>query len=104
NAAAEKPEASQTSDTRGVRAERDADPAAAYWKVERTRPDTTRDEDSLRAKVRENLAARRMDNAKTEKPEAALSPEARRALAREHEKTGQTLTGGAEDRSASKVG
>ena len=104
NAAAEKPEASQTPDTRGVRAEREADSAAAYWKAERTRPDTTRDEDSLRAKVRENLAARQMDNAKEEKPEAALSPDARRVLASEHEKTGQTLTGGAEDRAASKAG
>jgi hypothetical protein len=100
NAAEEKPEASQTPDVRGVRAAREADPAAAYWKSERTRPDTTRDEDSLRAKVRENLAARRMDSANEEKPEAAPSPEARRALASEHEKTGQTLTGGAEERAA----
>jgi len=104
NAAAEKPEASQTPDTRGVRAEREADPAAAYWKAERTRPGTTRDEDSLRAKVRENLAARRMDNAKAEKPEAPLSPEARRLLASEQEKTGQTLAGGVEDRTASTAG
>jgi len=96
---ADKPDASQTPDTR------EADPAAAYWKAERTRPDTTRDEDSLRAKVRENLAARQMDNAKTEKPEAAaLSPEARRALASEQEKTGQTLAGGIEDRAALKAG
>jgi Ti-type conjugative transfer relaxase TraA len=85
NAAENKPEASQTPDTRGVRVEREADPAAAYWKAERTRPDTTRDEDSLRAKVRENLAARRMDNAKGEKPEAALSPDVHQVLAREHE-------------------
>ena len=104
NTGAEKPEASQTPDARGVRAERDADSAAAYWKAERTRPDTTRDEDSLRAKVRENLAARRMDNANEEKPEASLSPDARRVLANEPEKTGQTLTGGAEDRTALKAG
>src|ERR1019366_6228824 len=90
-ATAEKPEASQVPDTRGVRAEREADFAAAYWKTERTRPDTTREEDSLRAKVRENLAARRMDNTEVEKPEVTLSPEARRALASEPEKTGQTL-------------
>jgi len=104
NAAAQKPEASQTPDTRGVWTERAADSAAAYWKAERTRPDTARDEDSLRAKVRENLTARQMDNANEEKPEAALSPEARPALASEHEKTGQTLAGGAEDRAASKAG
>src|ERR1019366_526042 len=91
-AAAEKPEASQTPDTRGVRAEREADPAAAYWKAERTRSDTTRDEDSLRAKVRENLAARQMDNVNEEKPEASLSPKARQALASEHEKTDQRPT------------
>ena len=90
NAAEEKPEASQAPDTR--------------VRTERTRPDTIRDEDSLRAKVRENLAARRMDNANEEKPEATLSPDARRALASEHEKTGQTLTGGAEDRAASAAG
>jgi hypothetical protein len=104
NAAAEKPEASQTPDTRGARAEREADFAAAYWKSVRTRPDRTRDADLLRAKVRENLAARRMDNANEEKPEAALSPDARRALASEQEKTAQTLTGGAEDRAVLKAG
>jgi hypothetical protein len=97
---AEKPEASETPDARGVRAEREADPAAAYWKAERSRPETTRDEDSLRAKVRDNLAARQMDSAKAEKPEAALSPDARQVLASEHERTGQTLTDGAEDRAA----
>jgi hypothetical protein len=97
NAAEDKPEASQTPEMR------EADSAAAYWKAERTRPDTTRDEDSLRAKVRENLAARRMDNAKEEKPEAPLSPEARRALASEQEKTGQTLAGGGGDRAAQKT-
>jgi BID domain of Bartonella effector protein (Bep) len=50
--------ASPTPDTSEVRAERDADSAAAYWKRVRTRSDTTRDEDSPRAKVREDLAAR----------------------------------------------
>jgi Ti-type conjugative transfer relaxase TraA len=103
NAAQDKPEASQTPDTRGVPAEREADPAAAYWKAQRTRSETTRDEDSLRAKVRENLTARQMDNAKAEKPEAALSPDARRVLASEHEKTTQTLTGGGENRNALKA-
>lgn len=104
NMAEEKPEASQTPDTRGVRAEREADPAAAYWKAERTRPDTTRDEDSLRAKVRDNLAARRMDNAKAEKPESSLAPDGREVPVNPSEKTGQTLAGGAEDRAAPQAG
>jgi Ti-type conjugative transfer relaxase TraA len=104
NAAQEKPETSQTPDTRGARAERQADPAAAYWKAVANEGEKARDTDSLRAKVRENLAARRMDNAREEKPEAALSPDARRTLASEQEKAAQTLTGDAEDRNLLKVG
>jgi Ti-type conjugative transfer relaxase TraA len=49
---ARSPEAVQAPDARAARAERQADPAAAYWKATATRPDTERDEDSRRATVR----------------------------------------------------
>src|ERR1019366_7629020 len=45
-----------------------------------------------------------MANANEEKPEAELSPEARGALASEQERTGQTLAGGGEDRTALNAG
>ncbi len=50
----------------------DADPARAYWQGLSKKPDPSRDEDRLRAKVRERLAARRGGGAKEEKPEPAV--------------------------------
>jgi hypothetical protein len=66
-----RPRATPAPDARGVRAEeRQADPAAAYWKATTNTPDKERDEDTIRAKVRAALTARQELNAEAEKPEA----------------------------------
>jgi Ti-type conjugative transfer relaxase TraA len=64
----DKPEAPR----QDARTQADADPAQAYWQGLSKKPDPSRDEDRLRAKVRDRLAARRGGGAKEEKPEPAL--------------------------------
>jgi Ti-type conjugative transfer relaxase TraA len=104
NATDGKPEAARAPDTRGVRAERLADPAAAYWKATANGPGEALDEDSLRAKVRDALAARQRANAEKEKPEAPLSPDARLERAGQQEKIDRAFTGSAEDHAPLKAG
>ena len=60
-----------------LRAERQAEAAAASRNAERTRPGDAPDVDRLRAMVREALAARQRSNAAGEKPEATPAPAAR---------------------------
>ncbi len=103
NTTDEKPEAVPVPDAHGVRTERQVDPAAAYWKATANGPDKVRDEDSLRAKVREALAARQRASAADEQPVAAPAPDARAVQANQHETTGRAFTGSAEDRAALKV-
>lgn len=103
NAEDERPEAAPVPDGRAVRAERRADPAAAYWKATANGSDKVRDEDSLRAKVREALAARQRANAADEQPAAAPAPDVRAVRASEHETTDRAFTGSAEDRAALKA-
>jgi hypothetical protein len=59
----DKPEAVQAPDARGVRAEHQADPAAAFWTATANGAGKDRDEDPLRAKVRAALAAQQRANA-----------------------------------------
>jgi Ti-type conjugative transfer relaxase TraA len=100
----EKPEAAPVPDAHLVRAdERQADSAAAYWKATTNGPDKERGEDSLRAKVREALAARQGPNAQAEKTEAPLSPDAHLERAGQQEKSDRAFTGSAEERTAMKA-
>jgi BID domain of Bartonella effector protein (Bep) len=100
----DKPEAAPAPDARLVRAEeRQADPAAAYWKAATNGPDKVRDEDSLRAKVREALAARQEVTATVEQPEAPLSPDAHLERTGQQEKIDRAVSGNAEDRSGMKA-
>jgi Ti-type conjugative transfer relaxase TraA len=96
NAADERPEAAPVPDGRAVRAERQADPAAAYWKATANGPGEARDEDRLRAKVREALAARQRANAADEQPAAAPAPDVRAVRASEHETIDRAFTGSPE--------
>jgi hypothetical protein len=102
-AADEQPEAARAPDARGVQAERQADPAAAYWKATANGSDKVRDEDSLRAKVRKALAETQRLKAEAEKSEAPLSRDARAVRADQHEKNDRAGAGGAEDRTAMKA-
>ncbi|HEY5305660.1 MAG TPA: AAA family ATPase, partial [Pseudolabrys sp.] len=89
--------------TRGKAAE--ADPDKAYWQSVGDKSGKARDEDALRAKVRDALTARQRMNAKAEaeKPEAALSPDGRLVLAALHSKIDREFAGSAEDRAALKA-
>jgi hypothetical protein len=60
-----------------VRAERQAEPAAADRPIERPKAGQERDEDSLRAKVRAALAERQREKAEQEKPEAVQKSDGR---------------------------
>ena len=86
---------------RGKTAE--ADPDKAYWQSVADRAGKARDEDALRAKVRDALTARLNAKAEAEKPEAALSPDGRLVLAALHSKIDREFTGSAEDRAALKA-
>jgi Ti-type conjugative transfer relaxase TraA len=81
NVAGEKPEAARAPAARAVPAQRQADPAAAYWKALAKAPRDARGEDRLQAKVRERLAARQRSNAADEQPAAAPAPDAPRQVA-----------------------
>jgi Ti-type conjugative transfer relaxase TraA len=79
------------------------DPAAAYWKNVAASPGTERDEDRLRAKVREALAARQRSNPAPEKSDSVLSPDARAVLAALHAKIDREFTGSPEERAELKA-
>jgi hypothetical protein len=81
NAAGGKPEAARAPDGRAEAAERQADPAAAYWKAIAKAPREAPGEDRLQAKVREALAARQRLNAADEKLVAASAADAPRQAA-----------------------
>lgn len=68
---------------------------AAYWKAATNGPDTVRDEDSLRAKVREALDARKAPNAAVENSEAPLSPDAHLERTGQQEKIDRAVSGNA---------
>jgi BID domain of Bartonella effector protein (Bep) len=61
-----------------VPADRQVDPAAAYWKTTTNRPDKAQDGDRLRAKVQAALAERRKLDAANKPPEVSLVPERQR--------------------------
>jgi Ti-type conjugative transfer relaxase TraA len=75
---ARSPKASLEPEAREVVAERQVDPAAAYWKATANQPDKARDGDRLRTKVQAALAERRQVDAANKKPEVVLSPELQR--------------------------
>ena len=63
-----------------------ADPGRAYWQSLARKPEAAQDEDRLRAKVRDKLAARQGANAKEDRPEPPLPAgltDAQRQLRRE---------------------
>jgi hypothetical protein len=87
NVIPEKPEPSLTPGERiKPGAERQVEPAKAYWQSIANQPGATRNEGSLRVKVRDGSAAREREGAKDEKPESKLPDglaEAQRQLRRE---------------------
>jgi Ti-type conjugative transfer relaxase TraA len=75
---ARSPKASLEPEAREVAAERQVDPAAAYWKATANQPDKARDGDWLRTKAQAALAERRKVDAANKKPEVVLSTELQR--------------------------
>ena len=68
------------------KAERQAEPAKAYWQSIANEPDAARDKDSLRTKVRDALATRQGSKSREDKPEPPIPDgltDAQRQLRRE---------------------